>query len=489
MWKRIEETVTSFRFVVILILALVLATIAGAVFPQRLSPDEYRGILGDTGYSVVRFVGLTNVYHAAWFSLGIILLALSTFLCTVRRFSIRPRRLGFTITHISLVVLAVSYGASQVWGIRGQMRIYRGESTSLYYAEDSQDDTGYRGEKLPFDVRLNDFRVEYYPPDPGYLIVFQGDNEAYEAVPVRLGASLRSSDGDYQATVKEVIPDYTYDEAKGTLRAASSEFNDPAIRVELTGPAGYREETWLFQNDPSVSRDLSFSDEEPGAILVSSPEGEILGGLPAREGEETQVKGTTETVRILQVVPNFVIDGETGETESRSEEWKNPAARILVTGGGSEPVTFWVFALYPKFTMGRKDLPFEVKYHPKKVASLSVKIRELQKNRLPVRMAYIPGNPSIKAFISDVSILDGDSLRLRGKIMVNRPMKYGGYKFYQESWDPERLEYTVLGVKKDPAVPGILFGSVLLCIGVTAIYTIRPILEHRERGRSSATEA
>jgi hypothetical protein len=379
--------------------------------------------------------------------------------------------------------------------IRGEMEIYEGESIAVFQAVGKVLETANpllkRGDSytLPFEVRLNDFRLEYYPPDPGYLVVFGSRNDAYEAVPVSRGATVRSPEGDYQATVEEVIPEYAYDPAAGTLRAASTTFNDPVIRLALAGPGGFREETWLFQKDPMVSRGRSFSDEEPGSIVLTSPRGDVLGSLSAQEGATTDVKGTSAAVEVLQAVPDFVIDSDTGTVGSRSEEWNNPAALVLVTGDTFESATFWVFALHPEFTMGRTDLPFEVSYQPSREDTLSRKIRDFQKSRLPVRMSYVPGERRIKSFKSDVSIIDGNVERVRREIMVNRPMTYRGYKLWQRSYDLERPDYTVLGVNKDTALPGILLGCLLLSVGVIMTYTVNPILDARSRERSDSTEA
>lgn len=72
----------------------------------------------------------------------------------------------------------------------------------------------------------------------------------------------------------------------------------------------------------------------------------------------------------------------------------------------------------------------------------------------------------IRNYDSEVVVLQGDREVLRKVIRVNEPMHYGGYHFYQEGYDAQRQEYTILLVKSDAGVSFAYAGFVLLCGGV-----------------------
>ena len=60
-------------------------------------------------------------------------------------------------------------------------------------------------------------------------------------------------------------------------------------------------------------------------------------------------------------------------------------------------------------------------------------------------------------------------------IEVNNPLRYKGYSFYQYDYDHRELRYTVLQVVKDPGVPSVYVGFVLLMLGLTLTFVVVPL--------------
>ncbi|MBI3096727.1 MAG: cytochrome c biogenesis protein ResB [Planctomycetes bacterium] len=79
----------------------------------------------------------------------------------------------------------------------------------------------------------------------------------------------------------------------------------------------------------------------------------------------------------------------------------------------------------------------------------------------------------IDQFQSDVTILDAAGKPvLDERIVVNSPLRYGGFTFYQSGYDEEAGRYTVLQVSRDPGVPLVYAGFGLLAIGLLWKYLI-----------------
>jgi hypothetical protein len=73
---------------------------------------------------------------------------------------------------------------------------------------------------------------------------------------------------------------------------------------------------------------------------------------------------------------------------------------------------------------------------------------------------------TIRDFISDVEVIKDGSVIVRKSIEVNKPLHFGGYRFYQQGYDEIAGAYTVLGVVGDNGLGVVYIGYILLCAGV-----------------------
>lgn len=73
---------------------------------------------------------------------------------------------------------------------------------------------------------------------------------------------------------------------------------------------------------------------------------------------------------------------------------------------------------------------------------------------------YYPDSISPRQFTSDI-IVDGKTM----SVSVNSPCYIQGYTLYQDSYDWEALQYTVLQVVSDPWLPVVFLGMTLLALG------------------------
>lgn len=168
---------------------------------------------------------------------------------------------------------------------------------------------------------------------------------------------------------------------------------------------------------------------------------------------------------VTRYVPAFTIDASSGEVRSSSSEPNNPAIQVSVQGGG-QTNTEWVFARFPEFTSHAKGadgvgmpLRFRFLFHP----------------------GAAKGGGAIKAFKSTLQFIDGGKVVLEKTIAVNSPVSYKGYTFYQSGYNPEDMKWTSLQVVRDPGVPLVYAGFVLMMAGLTVVFCVGPWLDSQRK--------
>ena len=146
-------------------------------------------------------------------------------------------------------------------------------------------------------------------------------------------------------------------------------------------------------------------------------------------------------IKILRVFRNFKItitDGKKIITDS-AEPGINPAIKINIELSDGSSKQQYIFAQFPQDTYSDAGLKFTY------VSQL----------RTPV-----------KDYFSDVILLEGEKQITKKTIEVNHPLHYGGYHFYQHSYDPEKGQYTILTVYSDSGLNLVYAGYLMLCSGI-----------------------
>jgi hypothetical protein len=170
-------------------------------------------------------------------------------------------------------------------------------------------------------------------------------------------------------------------------------------------------------------------------------------------------------IQVLRYVPDFVIDTETREVTARSNEPRNPAILVAVSGPAYQNHR-WLFAKFPDFTMGdaTAESPLRMVYETGGAAP-----------------APAPRGAPVKSYRSTVRILEAAAPGEPRTIEVNRPLSHGGYTFYQSGYDPDNPGWTSLEVVRDPGVPLVYAGFVLMLSGLFTVFYLNPWLQGRSR--------
>jgi len=157
-------------------------------------------------------------------------------------------------------------------------------------------------------------------------------------------------------------------------------------------------------------------------------------------------------VRVARYLPDFVMDTSTKVITSRSAIPNNPAIEVQLRDKVGNTQTVWVFARFANIDQEiDADFRFVYKWY----------------ERRP------------KDFISKVTILKKGKEILRKDIRVNEPLRFEGYAFFQSGYDRRGLNWSGLQLAKDPGVPVVYCGFILLILGLIMIFYINPLIQRR----------
>ncbi|MBI4230775.1 MAG: cytochrome c biogenesis protein ResB, partial [Planctomycetes bacterium] len=85
-----------------------------------------------------------------------------------------------------------------------------------------------------------------------------------------------------------------------------------------------------------------------------------------------------------------------------------------------------------------------------------------------------PGD--VKSFRSRLAILEGGREVLQGNVEVNHPLPYKGWLFYQANYSADDPTYSGFLAVKDPGLPWVFAGFVMIVAGAVFVFYIRPRL-------------
>lgn len=256
---------------------------------------------------------------------------------------------------------------------------------------------------------------------------------------------------------------------KGYIELREGETNGQIVTETSTTPLPFAIHLTKFEietYDPGGAAPAG-NDNGRDQVLVSWPEKNLKATLPVKVGVD-QVFGEFK-ITILKYLPDFVVDMQTREVTSRSNEPRNPAILVAVNGPTYQNHR-WLFAKFPDFDMHTKDSqstgpsPLQMVYESRSAAARKT----------------MPTGP-IKSFKSTLELVEGETVVGHRVVEVNSPFSYKGYTFYQSGYNPEDLSYTSLQVVKDPGVAVVYSGFVFMIAGLFIVFYLNPWIDSRRK--------
>ncbi len=261
---------------------------------------------------------------------------------------------------------------------------------------------------------------------------------------------------------------------KGYIELREGETNAQLVTENSTKPLPFAIHLTKFEIETYDQPGAGDGREAPAGnsnggdeVLVSWPDKNLKAALPVKVGVE-QMFGEFK-ITILKYLPDFVVDMQTREVTSRSNEPRNPAVLVAVNGPTYQNHR-WLFARFPDFDMHTKDSQ----------SSGPSPLQMVYESRAATAPKTMPAGP-IKSFKSTLELIDGESVVGRRVVEVNSPFSYKGYTFYQSGYNPEDLSYTSLQVVKDPGVAVVYSGFALMIAGLFIVFYLNPWFDSRRK--------
>lgn len=243
----------------------------------------------------------------------------------------------------------------------------------------------------------------------------------------------------------------------------------PALRIRLTDPEGVASTRWVFEDErirsphgPMTLRHITTSYQldpwlaptpqryvvvaAPGkpTMLISYVDGRRAAPRTLTPDVPIAVSGTTTTVTFKRLIGQAVFPLEAGgpRGEDEADADGQPGIRLAIDGPAGHDV-IWLRANTP----GWDDKTY-----------LDGVLRLIYRDNTEV----VP-----LAYRAQVAVYQAGRPVRQRTIEVNRPLKFGGYLFYQE--DPL---YRYLKVVRDPSLPVVYGGLVLLLAGAAVHFLV-----------------
>ncbi len=274
---------------------------------------------------------------------------------------------------------------------------------------------------------------------------------------------IRDSSQTQKHTLFALFPEFNTSHKKDKTQTQDSldvqlSYLGPQVNQELMGVGKSRGRLFLAQS-PDNSK-LFYR------VLASSgkvnAQGELKKGTPVATGwMDIQLE-------IKDWLPSAVVEEEPRSVEvlQGADEPFLTAIRLKVGGSPS----FWLIEGMAK-NLSISGSDFTLHYHRSRL-SLPFK---LYLNKFT--MGTNPGTSTAASFVSNVTVKDPKTTEDRKvEISMNEPLKYGGYYFYQASYQlsPGQPAVSVFAVNHDPGRVLKYLGSLLMTIGIGLMFYMNP---------------
>ena len=183
-----------------------------------------------------------SVYGSPWFMALGALLAANIAACSAGR--VKTASSSFLLIHAGIVLVILGSFTSRFLRFEAELPLRAGTETDKVHA-------GNAVYRLPFAVRLESFRLDYYGEPRGVLTVMDGAGG--RDFPAVAGEEVRLPERGVRIKVLRLVRDFGLD-ARREVKDKSPYWHNPAAELEITG-GGKKRRLWFFANFPGMHRE------------------------------------------------------------------------------------------------------------------------------------------------------------------------------------------------------------------------------------------
>jgi len=175
---------------------------------------------------------------------------------------------------------------------------------------------------------------------------------------------------------------------------------------------------------------------DPGQITIQTRQGESF-KIPAKPGLKYLLNANLGSVEVVKTFKRLRMISANGKMTAIEDPngGSNPAVELLLISPEGKITTKYVFERFSGHPAPNENLIFSYRR-------------------------------TISDFISDLEVVKDGKVLAKKSIEVNKPLHFGGYIFYQQSYDNIGGRFSVLRVTTDRGIGIVYLGYILLCAGV-----------------------
>ena len=398
------------------------------------------------------------IYNARWFEIIILLLTIN-FIGNIWRYNLlRKEKIATLIFHLSFVIVVVGAAVTRYVSFEGMMRIREGESNNMIVS----DDTFLR-------IKVDDKEMQYSLDKKIYL------NALYNR---KFSQNFTFQGKDISIAYNDFIP-----HVKDTL--IKTDKGDNFIEIVIAGESG-RVSEFIKQGETRNINNLLFSFDDDNAqkgslIIKRTEDGVFTINSPFEIGYMKMADQSTgvidkDTLQEFGMRRLYTLGGlqfvfkefhehvtKSYTTGNSNQNQQDGLVLDVSVDGQSNRVTLFggkgFVSGSEKFTLN--GMNFDLGYGSiHYLLPFSIQLNDFQLERYP-------GSQSPASFASEITLLDSkQGVEFPYKIYMNNVLDYGGYRFFQSSYDKDELG-TVLSVNHDQWGTNITYlGYLLMAIGM-----------------------
>ncbi len=246
--SRTVKFLASAKLLIALLIIIACASAIGTIVPQGEPAQTYIERYGEPLFKILENMSLLDMYRSWWFTSLLVILSLNILACTLTRFPPRRKSIGTVTVHLSVIVILAGATIGAIFGNKGFMKIYEGESQDTFYMRDD------KPVKLGFTVHLDDFNIDWYEP-PHVVIFAQLHDGSVKTFKFKgFGEEMAVKEIDSSIKLLRYVPDFSIDTATHEVISKTEEPNNPAVEIVFKGP-GQESKLWLFERFPGFGQE------------------------------------------------------------------------------------------------------------------------------------------------------------------------------------------------------------------------------------------
>ena len=406
------------------------------------------------------------IFKSWWFELLLILFGLSLIYNIIQFRMVKAKKWSLLTFHLSMIIILIGAGVTRYIGYEGMMHIREDDSNNNFLSAETY---------LKYKVQKGNKVYEFAEP---VLFATLGNNNLKKSY--QIGNDL------IETEVIQFVPN-------PTQVLVPSDKGEPTLKIVIAGQSG-REEYYISPGDKTNIRGINFNfgdDEIAGAINIKYENEELFiksnrvltQMVMATQQRDTLMPGNSYYPLRLRSLysdgPNSFVFGDFRdrailELQSEDPKVKNESltALFMEVAINGKKETAYVFGKKGQMgrpvTFGNDGMRMDVSYGSKVIdLPFSIFLYDFI-------MEKYPGTNNPASYASEVRLIDvKNGVDEDHRIYMNHILNYGGYRFFQSSFDPDE-KGTYLSVNHDFWGTWISYiGYALLTIGMIWLFMDR----------------